>query len=98
VATVLARETFFGRMSRSEMEVLYEESAIFGASLRMPPDMWLVTLEDFWGYSNHNIATLEVTDVARKMSSGLLYPKNLPLWMKLVSPFTWAMTNNWLPE
>lgn len=95
---IMVREAFFGKMSHSEMEILLKESAIFGTSLRMPPEMWPETLEGFWAYWDHNIATLEVTEMARKLSRDLLYPTNLPLHMAVSLPLARILTVNWLPE
>ncbi|KAJ5743865.1 hypothetical protein N7533_008735 [Penicillium manginii] len=95
---ILVREAFFGKMSDAEMEVLLKESAIFGTSLRMPPEMWPATLAEFWTYWDHNIATLEVTDMARKLSRDLLYPTNLPLGVAASMPLARIITVNWLPE
>ncbi|KAJ5975444.1 hypothetical protein N7481_009151 [Penicillium waksmanii] len=95
---ILVREAFFGKMSDTEMDVLLKESAIFGTSLRMPPEMWPATLAEFWAYWDHNIATLEVTDMARKLSRDLMYPINLPLSVAASMPLARIITVNWLPE
>lgn len=95
---ILVREAFFGKMSEPEMEALLKESAIFGTSLRMPPEMWPATLAEFWEYWNHNIETLEITDMARKLSRDLLYPINLPLSVAASMPLARIITVNWLPE
>lgn len=97
-SVILVREAFFGEIPRSEMEVLLKESAVFGTSLRMPLEMWPETLEDFWAYWDHNIATLEITDTARKLSRDLLYPINLPFAMSASMPLARMLTANWLPE
>ena len=98
VAFVLVHETFFGELPREKLEALFKEYAIFGTSLRMPPEMWPATLDEFWEYWNHNIATLEVTDMARQLSRDLLYPVELPLWMRVTSPLARLVTVNLLPE
>lgn len=98
VAIVVVKETFFGKLPRDKMEALYRQSAVFGTSLRMPPEMWPATLEQFWEYWNHNIETLEVTDMARKLSRDLLYPVNLPLWMRVMAPLSRLLTIHFLPE
>jgi uncharacterized protein (DUF2236 family) len=98
VSVVVVHETFFGKIPPGKMEALYKESAVFGTSLRMPPEMWPATLDEFWEYWNHNLATLPVTDEARKLCRDLLYPKGLPLWMAMISPLARLVTVNWLPE
>lgn len=98
VAVVVVHEAFFGKIPPGKLEALYKESAVYGTSLRMPPEMWPATLGEFWEYWNHNLNTLPITDEARKLSRDLLYPKNLPLWMTMISPFARLMTVNWLPD
>jgi len=98
MALVVVHETFFGKLSGEKLEVLYKESAIYGKPLRMPPDMWPATLDDFWPYWNHNIEALEVTDWAKALSRDLLYPKHIPLWLKPLGPTARLLTVTWLPE
>lgn len=98
MALVTVQEAFFGKLSREKLEALYKESAIYGTSLRMPPEMWPETLDAFWDYWNQNIETLEVTDWARSLCKDLLYPKHIPLAIKPVSPVARLLTTYWLPE
>lgn len=98
VSLIVVHETFFGKVSREKQEALYKESAIYGTSLRMPPEMWPKTLDDFWEYWNHNINTLEITDWARSLVKDLLWPKAMPLWAKPNLPIARLMTIHWLPE
>lgn len=98
VSFVAVHNVFFGELSREQTETLFKEFAIFGTSLRMPPEMWPDTLDEFWEYWNHNIATLEITDMARTMCHQLLYPVHVPLWMRALSPVARLVTINLLPE
>jgi uncharacterized protein (DUF2236 family) len=98
VSLVVVHEAFFGKLSREKQEALYKESAVYGTSLRMPPDMWPPTLDAFWEYWNHNIETLQVTDWAKSLSRDLLHPKKLPLWLRPSAPVARLLTIHWLPE
>lgn len=75
-----------------------QNCTIYGTSLRMPPGMWPSTLDDFEGYWNQKIETLEVTDWARSLCKDLLHPKHLPTWLKPLRPAVRLLTNQWLPE
>lgn len=98
-AFVFVHEAFFGELPRDQQEILYKEYAIFGTSLSMPTEMWPATLDDFWDYWNDNIANLEVTDMAHKLSRDLLYPSSqLPLWMRVSGPVARVVTTNLLPK
>jgi uncharacterized protein (DUF2236 family) len=98
MSLVVVHEAFFGKLSYEKLNALFKESAIYGTALRMPPEMWPATLEDFWVYWNHNIQTLEVTDWAKGLCKDLLYPKYIPIWLKPVSPTARLLTTQWLPE
>lgn len=91
-------ETFFGKMSDDVVERLFRETAIFGTSLRMPPEMWPATLDEFWEYWNHNIETLEITHWARDLGRALMYPVNMPWYLKPSLPSARLLTAAWLPE
>jgi len=98
MALVVVHEAFFGKLSREKLEALFKESAIYGTSLRMPPDMWPATLDEFWKYWNHNIETLEVTDWAKGLCQDLLWPKHIPIFLKPLGPTARLLTSAWLPE
>lgn len=98
VALIVVHEAFFGKVSREKQEALFKESSVYGTSLRMPPEMWPETLDDFWAYWNHNINTLEVTDWARSLARDLLWPKAMPMWTWPNLPIARIMTIHWLPE
>ncbi|KAI1814567.1 hypothetical protein GGS20DRAFT_403689 [Poronia punctata] len=98
VSLIVVHEAFFGKVSTERQEILFKESAVYGTSLRMPPEMWPATLEDFWKYWNHNIETLEVTDWARSLCRDLLWPKKMPLLLKPQMPIARLLTMHWLPE
>jgi uncharacterized protein (DUF2236 family) len=98
VALLVVQETFFNGFTKEQTETLYREAAVYGTSLRMPPDMWPPTLDDFWVYWNHNIGNLEVTDMARKLCRDLLYPANLPFRLRALTPLARVMTVHFLPE
>jgi uncharacterized protein (DUF2236 family) len=98
VSLIIVHEAFFGKVSKARQEVMYKESAVYATSLRMPPEMWPETLDDFWVYWNHNIDTLEVTDWAKSLAKDLMYPRHVPLWFHPAAPVARLLTTHWLPE
>ncbi|OAA66092.1 hypothetical protein ISF_03930 [Cordyceps fumosorosea ARSEF 2679] len=98
VAFVVIHDLVFGPLPRAAQERLFKQSAVYGTSLRMPAEMWPETLDDFWAYWDHNIATLKVTDEARSLARDLLWPVNLPLGLTALSPLARLVTANVLPE
>lgn len=97
VSLVLVHERIFGKMDQEKMEAIYRESAVYGTSLRMPPEMWPETLEDFWAYWDHMIATLPVTPQAKKLSRDLLWPTGLPFNMQMLVGVSRVVTKQLLP-
>ncbi|KAL5045154.1 hypothetical protein BDW71DRAFT_198377 [Aspergillus fruticulosus] len=68
MAFIVVHETFIGKLSDATKRILFNESAIIATSVRMPPDKWPDTYEDFQEYRNHNVENLEVTDWARGLA------------------------------
>ncbi len=97
VSLLVVHELVLGKLSPEKQEALFRQSAVYGTSLRMPPDMWPATLEDFWAYWDHNIATLPITDEARSLCQDLLYAENLPFELAAMLPLARLVTANVLP-
>lgn len=97
VSLVVVHELFLGKLSPEKQEALFRQSAVYGTSLRMPPEMWPESLEAFWAYWDHNIATLRITDEARSLCQSLMYPENLPVALAATMPLARLVTVNTLP-
>ena len=91
-------ETFLGKLTDDVVEKLFKEAAIFGTCLRMPPEMWPATLDEFWKYWNHNIETLEITHWAKDLGLSLMYPVNIPWYLRPTLPTARLLTAAWLPK
>ncbi|KAL2803138.1 hypothetical protein BJX63DRAFT_440381 [Aspergillus granulosus] len=98
MSLVAVHEAFIGKMSEYTKRTLYKETAIFATSLRMPPEMWPKTYEDFCEYWNHNVETLQITHWARDLARALMYPKGIPLVLKPALPFARLITASFLPD
>jgi uncharacterized protein (DUF2236 family) len=98
MALVVVHEAFFGKLPRAKLEALFKESAIYGTSLRMPPEMWPETLDDFFVYWNYNVETLEITSWAKSLQKDLMWPKHIPVYLKPGGPLGRLLTTAWLPE
>ncbi|KAM3557082.1 hypothetical protein ARSEF4850_005240 [Beauveria asiatica] len=97
VSLVVIHEHVFGKLPRDKEEALFRQSAVYGTSLRMPPEMWPESLDAFWAYWDHNIATLRITDEARSLCQDLLWPENLPFELAALLPLSRLVTANVLP-
>ncbi|GJN84374.1 hypothetical protein PLIIFM63780_007930 [Purpureocillium lilacinum] len=97
VSLVVVHEALFGKIERPRLEAMYRQAAVFGTSLRMPPELWPATLDEFWAYWDEQVETLEVTDEARELARALLWPAGLPWNLRAVTPFARLMTAHLLP-
>lgn len=95
---MVIHETFFDKLPRAKQEALYQEAAVYGTSLRMPPELWPATLDEFWQYWHRQIETLVVTDWARSLCQDLLWPREIPLYLRPGVPLGRLLTIYWLPE
>ena len=68
----MVHEAFFRKLDRREEERLLREAAIYGTSLKMPPDMWPKDLDAFYEYWDYNIETLTVTEWAKTLFKQLM--------------------------
>ena len=98
MALIVVHEAFFGKLPRVKLEALFKESAVYATSLRMPPEMWPSTLDDFFVYWNHNVETLEITHWAKSLCKDLMWPKHIPFYFKPLGPLGRLLTTAWLPE
>ncbi|PSN60791.1 hypothetical protein BS50DRAFT_447441, partial [Corynespora cassiicola Philippines] len=98
VALVVVHEAFFGPLEAERTEALYKEAAVYGTSLRMPPELWPPSLAAFWSYWDAQVAELVVTPYAKSLARDLMYPRNMPWWYGPGAPVARLLTGFWLPE
>jgi uncharacterized protein (DUF2236 family) len=97
MSLIVVHRAIWGAVPRAKEEQLFRESAVYATSLRMPPDMWPKTLDDFYVYWNDGLANLPITHWAKELAGYLMYPR-VPLWLKPMTPMTRMVTSHWLPE
>jgi uncharacterized protein (DUF2236 family) len=90
-------EKIFGKLDPAEADAVYQEYSVIGTSLRVPPEMWPKTRQEFWAYWDEKIETMEVTPHAKNVAKDLLYNTHGPLWLRLNLPFVRVLTAEWLP-
>lgn len=98
MSLVVVHKAIFGEVPLAKQEQLFRETAIYATSLRMPPEMWPKTLDDFWVYWNDGIANLPITPWAKTLCNQLMYPKYMPLFLHASMPLARLLTFHWLPE
>lgn len=90
-------EKMFGKLGPAEAEQVYKEYSVMATSLRVPPEMWPKSRQEFWAYWDEKIETLEITPHARSVAKDLLYNKQGPLWIRVNLPLIRLLTAEWLP-
>jgi len=98
MSLLVVHRAIFGEVPLERQEQLFRESAVYATSLRMPTEMWPKTLDDFWVYWNDGIANLPITPWAKSLCRDLMYPRNLPLLLRMNTPLIRLLTAHWLPE
>lgn len=96
-ATVWIHEAFFGKMDREAEEQVCMESAIFATSLRMPPEMWPKSLDEFWEYWNHGVENLPMSTEALELWEIMKRPDHMPFDLRAAMPVVRVITSNILP-
>jgi uncharacterized protein (DUF2236 family) len=81
-------------------ERVYREYAVLGTALGMPAESWPAATADFRAWWDERIASLVVSDEARRVARDLLHPRppGAPLWLRAVMPLARLVTTGLLDE
>ncbi len=91
-------ETVFGPLSADEHERVYQEYTRLGANLQVPPSSWPPSRSAFEEYWSTMLDRLSVDDSVRALAGQILYPRNIPWWMRLLLPDARLVTAGLLPS
>ena len=95
---ILLYEELFGALEAARADKVYEQYAVLGTALQVPPSRWPRDRSAFRAYCDHMIDTLEVSDDARRVARDLLSAEHAPLLLKAAMPLNRFLTAAWLPE
>jgi uncharacterized protein (DUF2236 family) len=91
-------ERIFGELSPTVADRVYEQHALLGTALQVPAELWPVDRAAFRAYWDDMIATVEVTDEARRVARDILFPgKAAPTVVRAGSPLNRLVTTGLLP-
>lgn len=93
----LLYERIFGPLDDETAERIYQEYALLGTALQVPPSLWPADRKAFRKYWDEMVATAEVTDHARAVAHDLLHNKSAPPWLRAALPFVRFITTGMLP-
>lgn len=92
------RELVYGPLDEEFAERVYQDYAVLGTALQMPPELWPATRADFRRYFDEATSTLEVTPEALSVSKELLAGRSLPFWLRAAMPLARLVTAGLLDE
>jgi uncharacterized protein (DUF2236 family) len=95
---LLVYEQLFGPLDAGEAEKVYQQYAVLGTALQVPPDAWPTDRAAFRAYWHHMIGTLQVSADAQAVARDLLHPSNPPLGLRATMPLNRFLTAAWLPD
>ncbi|KAJ5106105.1 hypothetical protein N7456_002780 [Penicillium angulare] len=90
-------ERTFGSLDAEESEQIYREYSVLAESLRVPPDLWPTSRQEFWKYWDHQIATLDITQHAKNVAQDLLRNRKVPLLIRALLPMIRLTSTEMLP-
>ncbi|WP_433868718.1 oxygenase MpaB family protein [Saccharopolyspora sp. CA-218241] len=93
----LLHERLFGPLDEETADRVYQEYAVLGTALQVPPELWPADRAAFRAYWDDVVATTEVTDDARAVAHDLLHPSVAPRWVRLSMPLLRFLTAGMLP-
>jgi uncharacterized protein (DUF2236 family) len=89
---VTVYELVYGPLAADEADQVYQDYAVLGAALQMPPELWPATRAEFGHYFDSEIATLEVTPEALAVSRDLLAGRALSPPLRAMMPLVRLVT------
>jgi uncharacterized protein (DUF2236 family) len=96
-STVMLYERVMGPLPAEQRGELLREYGVLATALRCPADKWPADVNTFRAYWDGMIATLEVSDEARGIARGVLYPANIPVALRPLAPVNRLVTAGLLP-
>lgn len=91
-------EATLGPMSEAMQEELRQEYARFATQLGCPEELWPSSVAEFRQYWRQQVATLEVTEDAKRICHDMMYSRSLPWYLRTLLPLNRLITAGLLPE
>ncbi|MFF1878265.1 oxygenase MpaB family protein [Leifsonia sp. NPDC058230] len=88
----------FGPLPPNDAERLYREFTAIGSALQVPAEAWPADRAAFASYWEQMLTTLRPNDATRAVARQILYPRAIPVWMRMLFPGARLVTAGLLPE
>lgn len=91
-------EAMFGPMSTAMRDEFCREAARYGTLLGCPEDLWPGSAAEFEEYWDRTVASLEISEDAKRICRDLLYNHAIPWYLLPLLPVNRLITTGLLPE
>ncbi|MCI0159171.1 DUF2236 domain-containing protein [Leifsonia shinshuensis] len=90
-------ERVFGPQTGDSKEQVYQDFIHLGRNLQLVAEDWPTTRSGFQTYWDDMVAGLRVSDETRVVARQILYPREVPLWLRAALPGARLVTAGLLP-
>lgn len=94
---LLLYQAVFGPLPAAEVEQCCQQYQVLATAIGCPADVWPRSFADFVAYWENMVGSLSVTDTARELADGLLWPR-VPWPVRPALPVLRFITVGLLPE
>ncbi|MBS2533033.1 DUF2236 domain-containing protein [Catenulispora sp. NF23] len=91
-------ESTLGPMPAEKREEFCREASVFSTLLGCPEDMWPSSVTEFEEYWDREMASLVISEEAKRICRDLLYNRALPWYLRPLQPANRFVTTGLLPE
>lgn len=91
-------ERVFGPLTEVSKEQVYQDFIHLGRNLQLSADDWPPTRSGFQSYWDDMVAGLRVSDETRVVARDILYPREVPVWLRAALPGARLVTAGLLPD
>ncbi|MEU4564154.1 oxygenase MpaB family protein [Actinoplanes sp. NPDC023936] len=95
---MLLYQRVLGPLSEAETDECYRQYSVLATAIGCPERAWPADRAAFTRYRDDMIATLRVSDTARRIANTLLWPEGLPIPLRPAVPVNRFVTIGLLPE
>ena len=91
-------EAILGPMPVAMREEFCRECALFGTLLGCPEDLWPSSVAEFEEYWDRALASLVISEEAKRICRDVLYNRALPFYLRPLQPLNRFVSTGLLPE
>lgn len=90
-------ERVYGSLDDASAERIYQDYAVLGTALQVPPELWPADVAAFRQYWSRELQALRTDTTTRRVAQALLHPTAAPFWLRAAMPLARLVTSGLLP-